>query len=60
MDTVKRLALHRHFYTAELHLADYGQVLLTGDEEAVEHLLSVIKEHAEHELVAIQVEGPTD
>src|ERR1043166_990595 len=44
MDTVRRLALHRHFYTTELRLADYGQVLLIGDREAVEHLLAVVQE----------------
>jgi len=60
MDTVKQLALHRHFYTAELTLAEYGQVLLIGDQEAVEHLLTVINEHAEHELSAVEIEQPPD
>jgi hypothetical protein len=60
MDTVKRLALHRHFYTTELRLADYGQVLLIGDREAVEHLLAVIKEKTKHKLVSDESEQPPD
>lgn len=59
MDTIKTLAAARHFHTAEIRLADYGQVLLIGDENAVHRLVAVIKEHAEHDLIVL-VDDPAD
>jgi hypothetical protein len=51
MDVIRRLADQRHFFTAQMTLADYGQVLLIGDEAAVERLAAVVAEHEEHDLV---------
>jgi hypothetical protein len=58
VDTIKTLARDRHFFTAEIYLADYGQVVLIGDQKAVKRLLEVIKEHAEHELTAVEETTP--
>ena len=52
MDTIRTLAQERHFFTAEVQLGGYGQVLLIGDEAAVEQLLAVLGER--HELVHLQ------
>jgi hypothetical protein len=54
VDTIRTLAQERHFFTAEVKLVDYGQVLLIGDEPAVEQLLSVLGER--HKLVHLQPE----
>jgi hypothetical protein len=59
VDTVKMLARDRHFYTADIDLAAYGEVLLVGEQAAVERLLEVIREHPGHDLVAIET-GPED
>lgn len=58
MDTVKTLALNRHFYTADVRLADYGQVLLVGDLGAVERVIAIIREHDEHDLISVDLETP--
>jgi hypothetical protein len=54
VDTIRTLARERHFFTAEVQLVDYGQVLLIGDEAAVEQLLAVLGER--HDLVHLQPE----
>ena len=54
------LARDRHFYTADIRLADYGDVIMIGDEDAVERLLRVIREHAQHEFVSIETEPEPD
>ena len=51
MDTIRTLAQERHFFTAELQLRDFGQVLLIGDQAAVERLSQILSEHHEHGLV---------
>ena len=51
MDVIRRLADQRHFFTAQLTLRDYGQVLLIGDQAAVERLATLVSEHEEHDLV---------
>jgi hypothetical protein len=56
MDTVRRLAEERHFFTADLQLADYGQVLLIGDQEAVERVLAVLGEHKNHTVLSLPAE----
>jgi hypothetical protein len=53
MDTIRTLAMERHFWTAQLNLRDYGQVLLIGDEEAVERLLGIVAEHEDHNLIRL-------
>ena len=58
MDTIKTLAHDRHFFTADVRLADYGQVLLIGDAQAVKRLLTVMEEHAGHDLVAVDIDEP--
>jgi hypothetical protein len=58
MDTIKTLAHDRHFHTAEIRLADYGQVLLVGDRRAVARLVEVIREHAAHDLISIDTDDP--
>ena len=58
MDTIKALAHDRHFFTADVRLEDYGQLLLIGDRPAVERFLEVFKEHGVHNLV-VQVDDPS-
>jgi hypothetical protein len=53
MDTIRTLAAERHFFTAELKLREYGQVLLIGDEAAVERVLAILAEHDDHDLVRL-------
>jgi hypothetical protein len=53
VDTIRRLALERHFWTAQLTLGDFGQVLLIGDQPAVERIWSILEEHDEHDLVLL-------
>jgi hypothetical protein len=50
VDTIKLIAEQKHFCTAELRLADYGRVMLVGDQEAVEHLLAILGQNEGHEL----------
>ena len=54
MDTIKTLAEERHFFTAEMQLRDFGQVLLIGDQAAVDRVAQVVSEHDEHELVHLR------
>jgi hypothetical protein len=49
------LAQERHFFTAEVRLVDFGQVLLIGDQPAVEQLLAALGER--HELVHVETEA---
>jgi hypothetical protein len=51
MDTIRTLTEARHFFTADLRLAGFGQVVLIGDRQAVERLLDIVDGHAEHNLV---------
>lgn len=51
VDFIRTIAAERHFFTAQLTLRDYGQVLLIGDEAAVERLAKLVAEHDEHDLV---------
>ena len=51
MDTIRTLARERHFFTSDLRLAGYGQVLLIGDQKAIEHLVAVFSEHGGHNIV---------
>ena len=51
MDTIRTLTKARHFFTADLRLAGFGQVVLIGDRHAVERVLAIVDEHAEHNLV---------
>jgi hypothetical protein len=53
MDTIRTLANARHFFSAELRLAGFGQILLIGDRQAVERVVAVVDAHADHELVAV-------
>jgi hypothetical protein len=53
MDTIRTLAEQRHFFTAELNLTDFGQVLLIGDQAAVERITQILGQHDEHELVQL-------
>jgi hypothetical protein len=55
VDTIRTLAQERHFFTAEVRLVDFGQVLLIGDQPAVEQLLAALGEH--YELVHIEAEA---
>ena len=55
MDTIRTLAEERHFFTAEVRLVEFGQVLLIGGEPAIEHLLAALGEH--HELVHVKAEA---
>jgi hypothetical protein len=57
MDTIRTLAQERHFFTAEVQLVDFGQVLLIGDQAAVERLLAVLGEH--HDLVHTEQQNGT-
>jgi hypothetical protein len=54
MDTIRTLAEERHFFTAEVRLVDFGQVLLIGDQTAIERMLAALGEH--HELVHVKAE----
>lgn len=56
MDTIKLLAEQKHFYTADLRLADYGRVMLIGDQAAVERILAVISGHEGHDLTVLPPE----
>jgi hypothetical protein len=58
VDTIKTLAGERHFFTVELQLRGFGQVLLIGDQGAVERVTAIIAEHAEHELVELPLPLP--
>jgi hypothetical protein len=55
VDTIRTLAEERHFFTTEVRLVDFGQVLLIGDQPAVEQLLAALGEH--HQLVHLQPEA---
>jgi hypothetical protein len=57
MDTIKLIAEQKHFFTAELRLAGYGRVMLVGDQEAVERILSVLSEHENHNLTILPPEN---
>jgi len=59
VDTIKALAHDRHFFTADVRLEEYGQLLLIGDRSAVQRFLEVFKEHGVHDLV-VQVDDPDD
>jgi hypothetical protein len=50
MDTIKLVAEQRHFFTADVELADYGRVMLVGDQPAVERVLALIGQHGDHDL----------
>lgn len=56
MDTVRKVAVERHFYTAELRLAEFGEVLLIGEQLAVDRLLSLVAEHKSHDLLHLALE----
>jgi hypothetical protein len=56
MDTVRKVAVERHFYTAELRLAEFGEVLLIGEQPAVDRLLSLVAEHKSHDLLHLALE----
>jgi hypothetical protein len=58
MDKVRLTAQQRHFYTADVELADYGRVMLVGDQDAVERLLSILGEHKNHTLRLVPPESP--
>lgn len=58
MDTVRTLAMERHFWTAQLDLRDYGEVLLIGDELAIERLLAMVAEHGDHNLIRLPAPLP--
>jgi hypothetical protein len=51
VDAIRRLATQRHFFTAQLTLKDYGQVLLIGDESAVERLADLVAGQSEEGLI---------
>ena len=53
MDTIRTLAEERHFFTTELNLGEFGQVLLIGDQAAVERVIEILREHGEHTLVRV-------
>ena len=53
VDTIRTVAEERHFFTADLRLRDFGQVLLIGDRAAVKRLSQILGEHDEHELVEL-------
>jgi hypothetical protein len=56
MDTVRKVAVERQFYTAELRLAEFGEVLLIGEQLAVDRLLSLVAEHENHNLLHLALE----
>lgn len=60
MDTIRTVTNARHFFSAELRLAGFGQVLLIGDRQAVERVVAIVDEHAEHELVVAPEELAED
>jgi hypothetical protein len=51
VDTIRTLAEERHFFTTEVSLADFGLVLLIGDQAAVERITQILGEQGAHELV---------
>ena len=51
MDTIRMLTKARHFFTADLRLSGFGQVVLIGDRHAVERVVAIVDAHAEHNLV---------
>ena len=53
MDTIRTLAMQRHFFSAELVLREFGQVVLIGDQAAVERVSQIVAEHAEHDLIRL-------
>ena len=55
VDTIRTVAEERHFFTAEVSLVDFGQVLLIGDQSAVERLLAALGDH--HDLVRLEAEA---
>ena len=55
MDTIRTLAEERHFFTAEVRLVDFGQVLLIGDQTAIERVVAALGEH--HDLVRLEAEA---
>jgi hypothetical protein len=54
VDTIRLIAEQKHFYTAELQLAELGRVMLVGDQEAVEHVLAVFGQHDGRDLRILQ------
>ena len=56
VDTIKMLARERHFYTADIRLAEHGHVVMIGDEAAVERIVSFIQERAQDEAVSVESE----
>jgi hypothetical protein len=56
LDTIRTIAEERHFFTVELRLREFGQVLLVGDQAAVERVARVVSEHDEHELVDLSAD----
>ena len=58
MDKVRLTAQERHFFTADVELADYGRVMLIGDQEAVKRLLAILGEHKNHTLRLVPPEAP--
>jgi len=55
VDTIRTLAEERHFFTAEVRLVDFGQVLLIGDQTAIERVVAALGEH--HDLVRLEAEA---
>jgi hypothetical protein len=53
VDTIRRLAEERHFYTAEISLSGYGQAVVIGDEEMVEYIREQIAKAGQHDLVDV-------
>ena len=53
MDTIRTVAMDRHFWTAEINLREYGRALLVGDQEAVERIVRIVAEHDEHDLIQL-------
>jgi hypothetical protein len=58
VDKVRLTAQARHFYTADVELAEYGRVMLIGDQQAVERLLAILGEHKNHQLKLVPAEPP--
>lgn len=50
MNTIRTISHDKHFFTADLRLAGFGQVVLTGDRTAVERLIAALAEGG-HEIV---------
>jgi hypothetical protein len=59
VDKVRLTAQARHFYTADVELAEYGRVMLIGDQEAVERLLAILGQHENHHLRLLPPEPPS-